>query len=111
VIRFAQEEVLGGGGGVTYVSSWRSRKKPLPTLPVTGGGRVRRCRIRRHKTEYRDYRITAEREGQNWRLTINPRRPDLPTLRTRSFRLCASSLDEAVSNAQVRIDLLLDLVR
>jgi hypothetical protein len=67
--------------------------------------------MRGHQTEYRGYRINAEREGRAWRVAVSPKRSDLPLMHKNSYEIRAASLDEAVSNIRTRIDLLLDLLR
>ncbi len=64
-----------------------------------------------HQTDYRGYKIRAERDRQGWHVAVSPNKPDLPLMRHYSVRIQASSLDEAISNTRVRIDLLLDLLR
>jgi hypothetical protein len=64
-----------------------------------------------HRTEYRGYRIKAEREGRSWRVAVSPKTCNLPLMRNHSFEIRAPSIDEALSNVQIRIDLLLDLLR
>jgi hypothetical protein len=64
-----------------------------------------------HQTEYRGYRIKAEREGRAWRVAVSPKRSDLPLMRKQSYEIRAASLNEALSNVRTRIDLLLDLLR
>jgi len=64
-----------------------------------------------HQTEYRGYRIKAERDGRAWRVAVSPQHPDLPLMRKPSFEIRATSVDEAISNIRTRIDLLLDLLR
>jgi hypothetical protein len=65
----------------------------------------------RHQTEYRGYRIKAERDGRAWRVAVRPKQPDLPLMRKPAFEIRATSVDEAISNIRTRIDLLLDLLR
>jgi hypothetical protein len=64
-----------------------------------------------HQTEYRGYRIKAEREGRAWRVAVSPKRSDLPLMGQQSYEIRAASFDEAMSNVRTRIDLLLDLLR
>jgi hypothetical protein len=64
-----------------------------------------------HQTEYRGYRIEAERKGRAWRVAVSPKRSDLPLMRQQSYEIRAASFDEAMSNVRTRIDLLLDLLR
>jgi hypothetical protein len=64
-----------------------------------------------HQTEYRGYKIKAEPIGRVWLVKVSPKRCDLPLMRMNSFKIRASSVEEAVSNIRTRIDLLLDLLR
>ena len=52
-----------------------------------------------HQTEYRGYRIKAERDGRAWRVAVSPKHPDLPLMRKPSFEIPATSVDEAVSTS------------
>jgi hypothetical protein len=64
-----------------------------------------------HQTEYRGYRIKAERVGRVCLVSVTPKVPDLPLMRKHSYEIRASSVEEALVNVRTRIDLLLDLLR
>jgi hypothetical protein len=64
--------------------------------------------MQQHETEYRGYKIKAQPNGDDWLLAVSPTRPELPLMRRYSFRVPVSSLGDAVSHAQRRIDLLMD---
>ena len=64
-----------------------------------------------HQTEYRGYRIKAERVGRVCLVSVTPKVPDLPLMGKHSYEIRASSVEEALVNVRTRIDLLLDLLR
>jgi hypothetical protein len=65
--------------------------------------------MQEHDTEYRGYKIKAQPKGDEWLLAVSPTRPELPIMRRHSFRVSIPSLEDAVSQAQRRIDLLMDI--
>jgi hypothetical protein len=65
--------------------------------------------MQERETEYRGYKIEAQPNGDDWLLAVSPTRPELPIMRRHSFRASVSSLEDAVSQAQRRIDLLMDI--
>ena len=63
------------------------------------------------QTEYRGYRIKAERVGRVCLVSVTPKVADLPIMRKNSLEIRASSVEEALVDVRTRIDLLLDLLR
>ena len=61
------------------------------------------------ETQYRGYRITAERIDHYWRLSVHPTRAEVPIMCQHTFTVPDPTLQTAVAEAKRRIDRLLTL--
>jgi hypothetical protein len=59
------------------------------------------------ETQYRGYRIEADRKDHYWRLRVHPVRADVPILGQPTFTVPEPTVDDAISTAKSRIDRLL----
>jgi len=59
------------------------------------------------ETQYRGYRIEADRKHHYWRLRVHPARADVPILCQPTFTVPDPTVDDAINTAKSRIDRLL----